>query len=122
MHRPETSWRMLKWAVELGQFNVDYKPKTTIKAQALADFLLDFPPDEVINGQEVPDEPIGEQVEKENCVPWCILYVDGAVNTNEAGAGMGLVSPEGHQIQSSIHFFFSKMQIMMQSMKHLLQD
>ena len=34
------------------------------------------------------------------------MYVDGAVNRIEAGAGIVLVSPEGHKLQSSIHFNF----------------
>ncbi|XP_074351891.1 uncharacterized protein LOC141691044 [Apium graveolens] len=42
LHKPESSGRMLKWAVELGQFDLEYVPQTAIKGQALADFLLEF--------------------------------------------------------------------------------
>lgn len=42
MHKPESYGRMLKWAVELGQFDLDYTPRAAIKGQALADFLLEF--------------------------------------------------------------------------------
>ncbi|XP_074323825.1 uncharacterized protein LOC141660733 [Apium graveolens] len=42
LHKPESSGRMLKWAVELGQFDLEYVPRTAIKGQALADFLLEF--------------------------------------------------------------------------------
>ena len=42
LHRPEMSGRMLKWAVELGQFDIDYKPRTAIKGQTLVDFILEF--------------------------------------------------------------------------------
>lgn len=35
----ETSRRMLKWAVELGQFKIYYEPRTAIKVQTLADFI-----------------------------------------------------------------------------------
>ncbi|XP_074362021.1 uncharacterized protein LOC141702228 [Apium graveolens] len=41
-HKPELSGRMLKWAVELGQFHLEYMPRTIIKGQALANFLLEF--------------------------------------------------------------------------------
>ena len=44
MHKPEVTGRMLKWAVELGQFDLEYKSRTAIKGQALADFILEFPP------------------------------------------------------------------------------
>ncbi|XP_074336598.1 uncharacterized protein LOC141673755 [Apium graveolens] len=42
LYKPESSGRMLKWAVELGQFDLEYVPRTVIKGQALADFLLEF--------------------------------------------------------------------------------
>ena len=38
----EASGRLLKGAIELGQFNVNYRPKTIIKGQALADFIAEF--------------------------------------------------------------------------------
>ncbi|XP_074360049.1 uncharacterized protein LOC141700137 [Apium graveolens] len=40
MDKPEESGQILKWTVELSQFEVDYKPMTAIKGQALADFIL----------------------------------------------------------------------------------
>ena len=33
---------MLKWVVELGQFDIHFKPGTAIKGQALADFIVEF--------------------------------------------------------------------------------
>ncbi|CAA0840386.1 Unknown protein, partial [Striga hermonthica] len=39
LHRPDTSGRMVKWAIELGQFDIHYQPRTAIKAQALSDFI-----------------------------------------------------------------------------------
>ena len=40
--RPETSGRLMKWALELEEFEVIYRPRTVIKGQALADFLVEF--------------------------------------------------------------------------------
>ena len=38
---------MVQWAIELSQFDIEYHPRTTIKAQALADFITKFTiPDE----------------------------------------------------------------------------
>ena len=31
LHKPETSGRLMKWAIELSEFDIRYKPKTTIK-------------------------------------------------------------------------------------------
>ena len=42
MDRPNAAGRMVQWAMELSQFDIDYKPRTTIKVQALADFITEF--------------------------------------------------------------------------------
>ena len=42
LHKPETSGRLMKWAIELSEFDIIYKPKTTIKGQILADFVMEF--------------------------------------------------------------------------------
>ena len=31
LHKPETSRRLIKWAIELSEFDIRYKPRTTIK-------------------------------------------------------------------------------------------
>ena len=47
MNKPEAAGRMVQWAIELSQFDIEYHPKTAIKAQALADFIAEFTlPDE----------------------------------------------------------------------------
>ncbi|KAL2542210.1 rve domain-containing [Abeliophyllum distichum] len=45
LQKPDTSGRLVKWAVELGQFELHYKPRTAIKGQALADFIAEFSPE-----------------------------------------------------------------------------
>ncbi|KAK3002251.1 hypothetical protein RJ639_020450 [Escallonia herrerae] len=80
---PEASERLVNWSVELGEFDLQYKPRTAIKAQALADFivectLLEDPPQLVIS--EVID-------------PWN-LYVDGSSAVGSSGARIILISPE----------------------------
>ncbi|XP_074352595.1 uncharacterized protein LOC141691735 [Apium graveolens] len=57
LHKPESSGRMLKWAVELGQFDLEYVPRTAIKGQALADFLLEFDSEIDDKALEVPSIP-----------------------------------------------------------------
>lgn len=42
MSKPDAAGRMVQWAMELSQFDIDYKPQTTIKAQELADFVAKF--------------------------------------------------------------------------------
>ncbi|XP_074346263.1 uncharacterized protein LOC141685037 [Apium graveolens] len=50
--------------------------------------------------------PHAEESLEEFPHPWWILHVDGAVNNGGAGAGIVLVSPEGHHLMSAIHFKF----------------
>ena len=33
---------MVQWTIELSQFDIEYHPRTAIKAQALADFIAEF--------------------------------------------------------------------------------
>lgn len=44
MHKLEATGRILKWAIELGQLDIDYKSSIVITGQALTDFILEFPP------------------------------------------------------------------------------
>ena len=47
MNKLEAARRMVQWAIELSQFDIEYHPRTAIKAQALADFIAEFTlPDE----------------------------------------------------------------------------
>ena len=52
MNKPEAAGRMVQWAIELSQFDVEYRPRTAIKAQALADFIAEFTTPEDANSQE----------------------------------------------------------------------
>lgn len=42
LQKPDTSRRMVKWAVELGQFDIRYLPRTVVKGQALFDVVAEF--------------------------------------------------------------------------------
>ena len=40
LHKLETSGRLRKWAIELSEFDIRYKPRTAIKGQVLEDFIV----------------------------------------------------------------------------------
>ena len=42
LHKLETSGRLVKWAIGLSEFDIRYKPRTTIKGQVLADLITEF--------------------------------------------------------------------------------
>ena len=44
MNKLEAAGRLIQWAVELSEFNIRYQPRHAIKAQALADFIVEFTP------------------------------------------------------------------------------
>ena len=48
----ESSGRMLKWAIELAPYVINYKPRRAINGQALADFIAKYP---VLNEIKVED-------------------------------------------------------------------
>nr|XP_027086382.1 uncharacterized protein LOC113708109 [Coffea arabica] len=41
LSKPEASGRMVRWAVELSEYDLSFQPRTAIKAQALADFIAE---------------------------------------------------------------------------------
>ena len=42
MNKPEAARRMVLWAIELSQFDIEYHSRTAIKAHALIDFIVEF--------------------------------------------------------------------------------
>ncbi|GKG26488.1 reverse transcriptase domain-containing protein, partial [Tanacetum coccineum] len=41
--KPKNSGRIAKWAIELGEHEILYKPRSIVKGQILADFLAESP-------------------------------------------------------------------------------
>ena len=39
---PKVAGRMALWAIELSEFNIQYRPCTAIKGQVIADFITKF--------------------------------------------------------------------------------
>ncbi|XP_024024509.1 uncharacterized protein LOC112092474 [Morus notabilis] len=105
LQKPDASGRLLKWSIELSQFNIDYKPRVAIKGQALADFFAEFTgfPNEAgaVDGPPPPPPPGPPSP------PRWKLYVDGSSNDNGSGAGLVLHTPESHKITSAVRFEFS---------------
>ena len=42
LRNKEASGRIIKWAVELGTYTIDFRPRHMIKSQALADFITEW--------------------------------------------------------------------------------
>ena len=44
MNKLEAVGRLIQWAIELSEFDMQYKPREAIKAQVLVDFIAKFTP------------------------------------------------------------------------------
>ena len=95
LHKPETSGRLMKWAIELSEFDIRYMLKISIKGQVLADFVMEFTSAEPARDAQTTADPY----------TWK-LSVDGASNAQGSGAGLILTSPEGIDIEYALKFGF----------------
>nr|XP_023928468.1 uncharacterized protein LOC112039793 [Quercus suber] len=92
MSKPEAAGRMIQWVIELSQFNVEYHPRTAIKAQALADFIAEFTyPDESNHASE--DEI------------W-IIQTDGSSAQKRGGVGVVITTPKGEVLRYGVQLKF----------------
>ncbi|KAL5835807.1 hypothetical protein ACOSQ3_015358 [Xanthoceras sorbifolium] len=101
LHKPELSGRLVKWAVELSEYDVNYQPRTAIKSQMLADFIADFTPGILQRAEEELCTMLYDTPREE----WS-LAVDGSSNTRGSGLGIVLASPAGHIVERSIRCGF----------------
>ncbi|KAK4403177.1 hypothetical protein Sango_1058400 [Sesamum angolense] len=85
--KPKAFRRLIKWAIELSEYDISYIPRTTIKAQALAYFVF---------------EMMGTTQEEK---PW-LLHVDASSKTQESGADVVISSPQGENKEFAIKFNF----------------
>lgn len=90
LQKPETSGCLLNWIVELGEFDITYLPRTTIKAQALVDFIV-----ELTNG-------VGE----ESKIDAWVIRVDGSSCSTGAGACIVLTGPDDFTCEYALRFGF----------------
>ncbi|GJV83748.1 reverse transcriptase domain-containing protein [Tanacetum coccineum] len=82
---------------ELEGYDIQYRPRTAIKGQILADFIVERPE------EESPDELMAEpEVLPE---PWT-LFTDGSSCVDGSGAGLILTNPEGAEFTYAMRFIF----------------
>ncbi|GJZ59744.1 hypothetical protein Tco_0615560 [Tanacetum coccineum] len=104
--------RIAKWAIELGEYEIEFKGRNLIKGQILADFLTETPLTE--NRGTKNEEVKRKEPEPENA--WK-LFTDGASSFDGSGAGLMVVSPEGKEYTYALRFEF-KPPTTRQNMKH----
>ena len=96
LQKLELSSRLIKWAIELSEYDISNQPHTAIKSQALADFIADFAPSAQAKANSkllaITTPPHSS---------WT-LSVDGSSNMSGARLGLVLIFPEGDIIQQAI--------------------
>ena len=90
IHKPDLSRRMARWAMELSEYGIQYKPRLLKKGQVLANFLAEIPQ---------PDTRPNEK-------GWLTLCIDGASRKSGASIGLQLTSPTGEKIEQSVRLGF----------------
>ena len=98
LHKPDLSGRLVKWAIELSEFDISYLPRTAIKSQALADFVAEFSPN---LQQEINKSTLGDSRQSTIQAPW-ELHVDGSTHSKGTGVGFVLQNIHGDKIEQAI--------------------
>ncbi|GJX02420.1 reverse transcriptase domain-containing protein [Tanacetum coccineum] len=97
LSNPEVTGRLLKWSFELEEHDIQYRPRTAVKGQILADFIVE----RLENNLE---DTLMEDT-KELPDPWT-LFTDGSSCANGFGAGVILTNPEGMEFTYALRFWF----------------
>ena len=84
---------MAKWAIVLAPYTIFYQPRTAIKSQALADFLVDW-----AETQYLPPAP--------DSTHWR-MHFDGSKIRIGLGAGIILTSPKGYKLRYTLQIHFA---------------
>ncbi|XP_031378344.1 uncharacterized protein LOC116193739 [Punica granatum] len=92
---PSSTRNLAKWRCQLTEYDIEYVSRTSVKGQAIADHLAEFPiEDHTPINPDFPDEGI-LRVDDEGEEPGWKMYFDGAVNSTGSGIGAVLISPDG---------------------------
>nr|GEV56205.1 reverse transcriptase domain-containing protein [Tanacetum cinerariifolium] len=82
--------------IMLGEYNVTYRSRTSVKGQILADFLIEMP------GEVSQAVSVAETQEE----PW-MFFIDGSSCVDGSSAGLILTSPQGAKFTYALRFQFT---------------
>ncbi|GKA00958.1 reverse transcriptase domain-containing protein, partial [Tanacetum coccineum] len=92
--KPENSRRIAKWAIELGEHEILYNPRSAVKGHILADFLTESPTITDPQEKSIADKP------GKNTSPAWTLFTDGAASLEGSGVGIILTDPNGQEMEA----------------------
>lgn len=88
--------------VKLIEFEILYKPHSSIKGQALTNFIVECTID---RSEDESSEDIGREDSLGRDGTW-VVYVDGSSADSGSGAGVVIESPDGQAMEYAIRFGF----------------
>jgi ribonuclease HI len=92
LHNKEAIGRITKWACELGAHDIEFRPRTAIKTEALVYFISEW------TEQQVPESPEVTEVWR--------MYFDGSLKLQGAGVGILFIAPRGEQLKYALQLLF----------------
>ncbi|XP_076893005.1 uncharacterized protein LOC143544908 [Bidens hawaiensis] len=95
--KPELLGRLAKWAIELGEHAIEYKPRPTIKGQVLANFIVEVSVAREEDYHRELESPTAQDTDD----LWR-LYTHEASNVEGVGIGLRLIDPEGHEFTCAL--------------------
>jgi hypothetical protein len=93
VHNLDTTGRITKWALEFMAQGISYAPRTTIKSQVLANFVIEW------TETRMPLAAINEE--------YWTMYFDGSLVKEGASLGFIFVSPLGMCMRYVVRVHFS---------------
>ncbi|XP_004296100.1 PREDICTED: uncharacterized protein LOC101308660 [Fragaria vesca subsp. vesca] len=124
MQKPDINGRLVKWAIDLGEFDIHYRLRIAIKGQTAADFIFELMPMKMMgeSSELTPVKVVGESSEvgreesyaraaakthsEDPPAPLWKLFVDGSVTRNKSGTRIILETPDGFKHEYALEFQF----------------
>jgi len=91
MNKINAARQLIQWAIELGQFDIEYQPQAVIKAQVLADFIVKF------------SYPCKEE---ESPMEIWTIQIDRSAMKKVGGAGVVLIPPAEETLKYVVRLQF----------------
>ncbi|GKC50235.1 reverse transcriptase domain-containing protein, partial [Tanacetum coccineum] len=95
--------RVAKWAIELGDQDIEFRERNNTKKELSKDFLVELPFEE--DKKKVAGTTETKLKSKKLSNAWK-LYTDGASSSDCSGAGLMLINPEGKEYTYALGFKF----------------
>ena len=92
LRNKDANGRIIKWAMELCPFSLDFQNRTIVRSQALVDFIAEW------TDLNAPPAP--------NISDHWLMFFDGSININGAGTRVLFVSPNKNKLCYVLRILF----------------